>query len=207
VGMKTGLLSRGREILREEGILSFLVKAFLHLVYLVKKVRGDRKMCVGVCEENLIDVGKVLDEVKIKFWLYNGTFLGAYRDGALIPYDSDVDLAIYSEDFKYLVSLEYVFNKMGFKLESPSYNKVVLFRGGEQIDIDFFEVKGGKRVCGLYRCDLSAFEILNEVSFLGRNWRIFSEPERWLEYLYGEDWRMPIKGKRAYEGKDKCSMH
>jgi hypothetical protein len=127
-----------------------------------------------------------------------GTFLGAYRDQAIIPYDGDTDLAIYTEDLPQLVGCEAAFARDGFRL-GVDPNMATLYRNGEHTDFYYFHLDGSKRVCKrvweLVKYDVSAFETFNEIEFLGQNWRILSEPERWLRYTYGEDWRTPIKGK------------
>jgi hypothetical protein len=40
----------------------------------------------------------ILNEARIEYWLDQGTLLGAHRNGKFIPRDSDVDLAIRSEE-------------------------------------------------------------------------------------------------------------
>jgi len=144
-------------------------------------------------ERNLIDIKGILDEKGLRYWLIMGTFLGAYRDQAIIPYDGDTDLAMYSEDFLRLVCCEDAFAKEGFYL-GVTPGAATLYRNGEHTDFYFYHLDKGKRIDRGYRIDESAFETFNEIQFLGRNWRILNEPERWLEYLYGEDWRIPKKG-------------
>ncbi|GAH41450.1 unnamed protein product, partial [marine sediment metagenome] len=39
----------------------------------------------------------------------------------------------------------------------------------------------------------TAFEIHNTVQFLNQEWPIVSYPEKWLRYLYGENWRTPTR--------------
>lgn len=164
-----------------------------HIVEVGKK----HIICVAVCEKNLVDIKRILDKARIDFWLYFGTFLGVYRDKGLIPYDSDVDLAVCAED---LVRLTYCldeFKEEGFKLIRFSSEGVAFWRDNEGIGIFAFNLENGKRIWRFYKYDLSAFNVRNEVSFLGESWRIFSEPEKWLRYIYGEDWKVPIKGKHA----------
>ena len=157
----------------------------------------DDKLCVAVCRRNLIDMKSVLDKIGVRFWLYYGVFLGAYRDGALISYDKDIDLAVCVEDRLRIIYFEDEFKKFGFKRIRFTWQSVLFYRDGVTIVLLFFRNDGNKRVSGFYQYDVDAFEVYNEVYFLDRSWRIFSEPEKWLKYIYGEDWRIPQKGKPA----------
>jgi len=145
-------------------------------------------------ERNLTVIKRILDEKGLRYWLMFGTFLGAYRDKAIIPYDGDTDLAIYTEDLAALVGCEDAFAKEGFYL-GVTPDTATLYRDGEHTDFYCFHLDGNKRVWGSVRYDDSAFETYNEIQFLGQKWRILSDPERWLKYTYGKDWRKPIKGK------------
>lgn len=147
---------------------------------------------VEVSEKNLLDIKRILDKAGVRFWLAYGTFLGAYRDQAIIPYDGDTDLAIYAEDLPKLGGCEDAFHKEGFYLAVGS-SRATVYRYGEHTDFCFFKLDGNKRVRKLFKYDASAFEILNEIQFLGQKWRILNEPERWLKYTFGEDWRTPMK--------------
>ena len=149
---------------------------------------------VEICEKNLLNIKRILDKEGLRYWLMFGTFLGAYRDQAIIPYEGDTDLAIYAEDLFRLVCCEGAFAKEGFYL-GVTPGAATLYRDGEHTDLYCFHLDGSKRVWGSIKYNASAFETFNEIPFLGQKWRILSEPERWLKYTYGEDWRTPIKGK------------
>lgn len=49
-------------------------------------------------KEALRDVGKVLNDANIAWWVDCGTCLGAYRYGGVIPWDEDVDIAVLQPD-------------------------------------------------------------------------------------------------------------
>ncbi|MFC1942664.1 LicD family protein [Chloroflexota bacterium] len=149
---------------------------------------------IKISADNLTDIKKILDENGIRFWLMFGTFLGAYRDGAIIPYDEDTDLAICSEDLPLLVQCEEELNKKGFTLAVLPLS-ATLYRDNEHTDIYCFSLEEGKRVWNEIKCDANAFDIYCDVQFLDQKWRILNDPERWLKYTYGDDWETPIKGK------------
>ncbi len=153
-----------------------------------------RIMDVEICEKNLLDIKRILDKEGLRYWLMFGTFLGAYRDKAILPYDEDTDLAIYAEDLSRLVGYEDQFARKGFYLGVTPCT-ATLYRDGEHTDFYCFHLDGSKRVWSEIKYDVSAFETFNEIQFLDLNWRILGEPERWLKYTYGEDWETPIKGK------------
>ena len=169
------------------------------LFYAVRRLKRHieprRTINVEISERNLTDIKRILDNKGARFWLMFGTFLGAYRDKALIPYEKNTDLAIYVEELLELVWCEVAFAKEGFQLGIDTSTAATLSRDGEHTDIYLFYQNKSKRVWGEVRYNVSAFETYNEIQFLGENFRILSEPERWLKYTYGEDWKKPIKGK------------
>ena len=48
----------------------------------------------------LVQLSKLLESANIKHWIDWGTFLGAYRDNSIIPWDKDFDLGMLSKDKK-----------------------------------------------------------------------------------------------------------
>lgn len=150
-------------------------------------------------QQSLLDVKAILDTHKITFWLAFGTFLGAYRDKALIPWDSDADLAICSEDAPLLIDTYADFVRLGFQINiCPDFfnpEAIALVKEGTKIDILSFELIGDKRVRKFCQYDAKDFEEYNDVDFLGTKWRIVSNPEKWLKYTYGDLWRIPKVNK------------
>jgi len=149
------------------------------------------KIDVKACEKMLLDVKEILDAYEIKYWLWFGTFLGIYRDGGLIEWDGDVDLVVYTEDLEKTFQCGGLFHEKGFEF-SP-WPDAMLYRDGEHMDLSDFRLEGNERVSGYYRVEAADFEADTCVNFLGKKWRIISNPERWLGYLYGADWRIPKK--------------
>jgi len=153
----------------------------------------------AACRRILLDVKEIFDAGGVRFWLMFGTFLGLYRDGDLIEGNGDIDLAIFPEDVKAIVSCEGLLAEKGFEMMVDS-NDVVLYRDGEHVDLYKFHKRDSNRVyhtrCD-YAIDAADFEKPNFIDFLGKKFRILSNPEVWIEYIYGPNWRVPDKSFRA----------
>jgi len=149
-----------------------------------------------VAKQNLLDIREFLARIDTPFWLMFGTFLGLYRDGELIPYDDDTDLAIYDEDQVKILSHVGLIRELGFSGHRWE-TRVTLYRGGEHTDIYFFKLEGDKRTWFDLQIDRIDFEVSNQIDYLGKKWRILGNPEKWLRYIYGDTWRIPIAGLQA----------
>lgn len=151
---------------------------------------------IEVATRNLLDIKRILDKAGIKFWLMFGTFLGAYRDASIIPWDEDTDLAIYLEDVPRLLNCRDEITKVRFEFASDPI-MTTIYRDGEHTDLYSFSLYGSERIWLKFRYPADDFETLNTIRFLGTDWRILNNPEKWLTYTYGKDWRIPIVGKKA----------
>lgn len=160
--------------------------------------------------ENLFLVQDVLDCVKLKFWLANGTALGFYRDGDFIPWDDDTDLDVMAEEFEPV--FEVVRNKlldMRFVVRAD-YGKIKMsvFRGGEKLSLRGLYLdksyKGNKyRLRDSYKYPRRFFQ--DGCVYVYHD-RLFSYPcpiIEYLEYCYGKDWRKPFNSdnEREYSTK------
>ena len=160
--------------------------------------RSVRRMNIAVAERLMLDIKEIFDANGIKFWLIFGTLLGIYRDGGLIPWDGDMDLAVYQEDVKAIIACKELFTKKGI-LFTPQLG-ALLFRDNEHVDLYGLRLEGEKRITfprPVYEIDATAFETPSWVEFLGQKWRITSNPEKWLEYIYGPIWRIPDRDSHA----------
>jgi lipopolysaccharide cholinephosphotransferase len=173
--------------------------------YIIKKKHhySIKKLNKKIMRENLELISKILNESGIKFWLSEGTALGARRDGDFISHDDDLDLGIWYSDynnFKYII-LPLLKNK-GFNLDFQSEDGtfIGLSRKHEKVDIDFT----GKNIkcmsCTTKRANckncnelLKYLKNMSKIKFLGNEY--LCPDTDYLEYLYGPDWKTPRKEK------------
>ena len=174
---------------------NFFIK-FLH-VWKVRPLDQD------VCRDNLFAFDDAMRSLGLTFWLSEGTALGCVRDGAIIPWDDDVDVGMSCHDLKKFTR-EGVpkLIEEGFTL-SLVYNGGTFFgflRNGEKLDVDF--ACEGKR-CQACRtshamcdtCDsvVHYTQTTRPVNFLGRDFLV--PGDNYFEYLYGPHWKTPDRKK------------
>ena len=163
-----------------------------------------------VARENLLDIKKILDKVKIPFWLNTGTLLGAMREKNFIAWDHDVDLRIRVTDWKNLVQDS--FKKAGFAcgLVPPPYaGKLPLFkylRLGRHTHLpinlafayhyrpDDVYVTWAQRPDNIGNLTPAHFYRHDQfINFLGTSFRVPHDPVAFLVRIYGKRWKVPIK--------------
>lgn len=167
--------------------------------------------------KNLEEIKKILDKLKIRFWLYEGGLLGIYREGNFIPWDFDLDILLYSED---LIEKRYILKntlkKNGFKTSKAKRQhlnkkrpKLIATKNGEKVSFNgyFLNRKQKLRVRIPYRFPCRFFEPGTTINFKGVDYPCPNPIEEYLEMAYG-DWRTPIRSGNPDEyrlGRDKKS--
>lgn len=93
---------------------------------------------------NFKKVIKILDEHKIQYWLCHGTLLGVIRDKQLIPWDHDIDIAVWDSK-KIANKIKNLICKNNFYLKKKYYQDDGLLTftklGGREVDINFYKKK------------------------------------------------------------------
>ena len=99
----------------------------------------------GENKKNFETIVSFLDRHEIAYWLDQGTLLGVYRDGALLPWDRDVDLSVWPDEFDRIVELVDEFCTLGYTaIVTPEADTVKFFSrsSGLSIEINRFFVHG-----------------------------------------------------------------
>ncbi len=89
---------------------------------------------------NLVEISKILEKYKVKYWLTDGTLLGLYRENNFISYDKDTDIGVDFETFNIECFLEL---KNNFKIQHifgyvEDCFEIALNKDGVKTDLFFF---------------------------------------------------------------------
>ena len=97
---------------------------------------------------NFTETIELLNKNAIPYWVCHGTLLGLIRDSQLIPWDHDIDIALWAEDLPKSVLIE-LMGKCGFSVKDDGrdYDFVIFSRaGGREVDFNFYRVSADTEV-------------------------------------------------------------
>ena len=99
-------------------------------------------------DSNFVETIALLNSRNVPYWACHGTLLGLVRDGRLIPWDHDIDLAIWADDFPKNSLLELMVGS-GYALKSDGsdYDFMQFTKGdGREVDFNFYRVTPGSEI-------------------------------------------------------------
>lgn len=153
--------------------------------------------------KDLLFVKGILDKLGVKFFLFQGTCLGAYRDKDFIEYDIDIDLGIFGEE--HLNIVKKAMEEQGFLMNLEATGAITT-KKNIIFNILFFKKEGDEFVSYVREgaltpmwCFPERFGELKEIEFKGEKFLAPSPIEEYLEWTYGKDWKKPIRGKPAQD--------
>jgi hypothetical protein len=139
----------------------------------IKFKNTENKTREKIMVENLKDIKEIFDKYNIKFWLNQGTLLGAIREGKIIRWDRDVDLGMMAEDFERnsLAFLE--IKEKGFFLNEPLFSVFKMFtlnffRFGYNVGINPYSILDKDTLVALHPNLTSKNPIVHSLWFLYR---------------------------------------
>jgi hypothetical protein len=158
-------------------------------------------------ERLLTEAKAVFDRFGVVFFLRQGTCLGAVRDGALIPWDDDLDLGsvigLHKFDEALIEPVAETLRADGAYVQvdrQALYTSVKIFKYRIRIDWQCYrDIDGTIAHYPGVPFPVGLFEKLAPVSFLGDEYLVPSPPDDYLTLKYGPDWRTP---KRVGYEKD-----
>lgn len=152
------------------------------------------------------DAGRLLREAKaifdehgVVYFLRQGTALGAVRDGALIPWDDDLDLGsifgLHGFDQSVIAPVVEAFRHNGCYVEvhpEGLYTSVKIMKYRVRIDWQCYRVvKGTIAHYPGVPFPVRLFEQLEEATIDGVRHRVPAPAAEYLEFKYGPGWRTP----------------
>jgi hypothetical protein len=99
-------------------------------------------------DRNFLETIEILNYHRVSYWVCHGTLLGIIRDGALIPWDHDIDIAVWADSvtkihiINLMSSRNYVLKHDGYDFDFLTFTK----DGGREVDFNFYRTSQDKKI-------------------------------------------------------------
>jgi hypothetical protein len=94
----------------------------------------------------LLQALSVLESNSVEHWVCNGTLLGIVRDGALIPWDNDIDIAIIGTHSKELIQSIFALTEFVLIDDGGGTHYLTYTYEEVRVDFNFFHERGSELV-------------------------------------------------------------
>lgn len=147
---------------------------------------------VSVVDGLLCEIAEIFAKHKVVFWLRDGTALGIYRDGTVLPHDDDADLGLWYEDLPAAEPAFLALMEHGFRLYRKTESMLAFLKNNETVEFCF---SGLPETTEVYIKTLETFfRDLSPYTYRGCEFLIPAKTETYLEFAYGKTWRTPKVG-------------
>ena len=154
----------------------------------------------AIAKELLLKFKTILDQNGLAFYLAYGTLLGAVREKDFIKGDEDID--VYVHDEKNLLRIIPELYKNDIKICRTDKNTLYSFMYHDGCFVDVYTLRRykfslwGRKCFNLAGCATPKKYLVKtqKIEFLNEQFDCPNEPEKILEFWYGEDWREPKSG-------------
>jgi len=147
----------------------------------------------------LLGIRKKLDELEIPFCLVCGTLLGLHRNGCLIDYDKDIDVAVFASDITpdKLAQMKKENANFSHMEDSGIPGEITYFFNDIHADIFPIFFKNGKAFFHLEsKCLWWPEDVLKNwrtTRYLDLDWNVPKDTRKFIVHYFGKDWKTPIK--------------
>ena len=167
-------------------------------------------------KQNLFKICDVLDSNNIDYMVFYGTMLGLHREGKIIENDDDIDILISVSDYQKVLDVL----KSNWLIMSKNVNKMfiqvrnIIDDVKSYIDIYFYYDSGYNYVvepwnfAGRYMDRETHLHIpknlifpTNTFEYEGKLIKVPNETELLCQFLYGENYKIPLRKKLDYTTK------
>lgn len=164
-----------------------------------KKVRLRSDAELKIQNDGLVNIKKILDEIKVTNYLSAGTLLGAVRDKDFIRWDWDVQMYLLMENafpLRYKISENLSSN--GFSIDkfydSNDSLKWSIGKEGAIFELTAWSLDGKWRHRRKKSLRVPAYLFNGNyvINFKGIDYRTLNPPEEYLEFCYG-NWKIPMR--------------
>jgi len=102
---------------------------------------------MNIDDQSLEDSSRLLKDNGINFWVCHGTLLGIVRENRILPWDSDIDLAVWSHENN-KKEIANIFESNGYKQELffADPDSLHFYGKGKNVDINFYKKTGDMAV-------------------------------------------------------------
>lgn len=131
--------------------------------------------------KDLDKVVKILKKHKIHFWMYGGALAGYVKINDLFPWDGDIDLFVWQEDYKKLMSIK---NEFGMKYVIKGICLALRSEKGKNIDIMPFDRDEEKKVARFERIDTNGKKLSKMIYFGPLQWFLKLEKYKTAHFFW-----------------------
>ena len=163
----------------------------------------ETKNNIEILNRTLLTAHKALKG--IQYFPMAGTLLGLIRDGQLISWDDDIDLASIEDTSKLEVKDKIIngflkcFDAADGKPSSLGWGEEAYTCGankdGMSVSMQFFRRRGDymAEVNTLLKYPVEPFEKFKTIKYLGKDFRVPKNPDKLLEFWFDDQWKTPAR--------------
>jgi phosphorylcholine metabolism protein LicD len=168
-------------------------------------------------KEILFETIDILNSLNLKYWIAGGTLLGIVREGIFLSNDTDIDIGIFFSQSGAIDShIITKFQEKNYELYKHNIMECYSFYKESTWNIDLWTlVKENENYwhygwSGKFIFPNECLDSLDIIKWEGREIYVPHNPEKYLECLYGINWKTPQQMKKPndysnYKGLDNAN--